>query len=42
MRRKNENCPECGGQHKIIDEEIGELICIECGLVLVEGIKIKF
>jgi len=29
-------CPECGSQEVIRDEEIGEIVCNKCGLVVVE------
>jgi transcription initiation factor TFIIB len=30
-------CPECGAQSRIEDEQHGETVCAECGLVLDEG-----
>ncbi len=33
---EREKCPECGGTKLIKDEESGEVICGECGLVIAE------
>jgi transcription initiation factor TFIIB len=38
IRRSGEDhCPECGGENLIHDEESGEIICGDCGLVLKES-----
>lgn len=32
----NSKCPECGSRNLVIDEEMGERVCSECGLVISE------
>ncbi|MFQ6075514.1 MAG: transcription initiation factor IIB family protein [Candidatus Bathyarchaeia archaeon] len=40
MQRQTQTrkCPECGSPNLVRDEEMGEVICSECGLVISEGI----
>jgi len=33
---KQIRCPECGSPHVVLDREMGELVCGECGVVIAE------
>jgi transcription initiation factor TFIIB len=37
-KNRNENCPQCGGTHIILDERSGEKVCGNCGLVLTDTV----
>jgi transcription initiation factor TFIIB len=28
------NCPECGNTNLLIDNDVGELVCVRCGYVV--------
>jgi len=38
---KRKVCPKCGSTKIIIDEETGELVCSECGLVISKGLFLE-